>query len=711
MTGVVPLNPRVKFTDSSGAPIAGGSVTVYLAGTTALANTYQDKALTTLNTNPITLDADGECVMWVSSQYFYKFLVTDSNGATVSGYPVDNVPGGADVTTAAAAAKDWATKTDASVDGTGFSAKEFAQGSQASTGGSAKNWSQQTGADVTGGATHDRSAKSWAQDDLSSTGANLGGSAKDWAQNPSSPDGSGKSAKAYSQDASTSASSAASYAAAAATGAKFYSTIALGNAGVADGATFGVVAGGSDGLTRPSIYQRVSSGVSTALYSVLPASEYDGQFPVLSGVAPVYGVTDDRGNASSATDTAGTVTFGNVVALQDNGLDMRFRSRPASLGNFDAELMVFIFDGQSNMLGRNPGVTYAQEYDNIAFGYQSNSPGSYSAATVLNSTAAVGNAGGFSESLMLGTLGYIKLLLQQENGLGVSDIAFQLLGADNSQGSTAISVHQKGSSYYSNATSQATSAMTIAATQNRSVCHGGVFWNQGEADGATALATYQSSMQTLATNYNTDLKVITGQTKDITFITGQTASNSSRNVALAQLAASLASSLIKVACPMGQFLYESDGIHVIALHDRWMAAYYGLAWKRLWVDLVSWKPTRPISVVTSGKVSYVTFDCMVQPLVLDTSMSWLPQQTNYGFSLLSGNSISSVSVVRPNVVKIVGAGNLSGETLQYGFNTVVGRSDAFTGACGNLRDSQGNCVPLMDGHPLHNWCLTSQIAL
>jgi hypothetical protein len=512
--------------------------------------------------------------------------------------------------------------------------------------------------------------------------------------------------------ASNSSSSAASYAAAAATGAKFFSTIALGNAGVADGATFGVVAGGSDGLARPSIYQRVSAGVSTALYGVLPAAEYDASFPTLNGVTPVYGVTDDRGNASSTTDTAGSVTFGNVVPLQLNGLDQRFRLQPASLGNFDAELMVFAGDGQSNFLGRAPGITWAQEYDNIGFGHQESSPVATQALNVLNCTAAVGNAGGFAESLILGILGYIKLLLQQENGLGVNDIAFQLLGADNSQGSTAIAAHAKGSQYYGYGTSQATSAVTIGSAQNRSVCHGGIFWNQGEADAATALATYQSAMQTLATNYNTDLKAITGQTKDITFITAQTASNPSRNVALAQLAASLASSLVKVACPMGQFLYEGDGIHVIALHDRWMAAYYGLAWKRLWVDLLPWKPTRPISVVTSGKVSYVTFDCMVQPLVLDTtSLSWLPQQTNYGFSLLSGNSIASVSVVRPNVVKIVGAGNLSGETLQYGFNTVTGRADAFTGACGNLRDSQGNCVPLMDGHPLHNWCLTSQIGL
>lgn len=104
MTGVVLVSPRTKFTNSSGIPIAGGTVTVYLAGTTTLATTYQDKALTTANTNPITLDANGECLLWVDSAYTYKILLADADGATVSGYPVDNLPGVADIGAAATAA-------------------------------------------------------------------------------------------------------------------------------------------------------------------------------------------------------------------------------------------------------------------------------------------------------------------------------------------------------------------------------------------------------------------------------------------------------------------------------------------------------------------------------------------------------------------------------------------------------------------------------
>ncbi len=109
----------------------------------------------------------------------------------------------------ASEARAWATLTSASVDGTSFSSKEYAQGTQAATGGSAKNWSQQTGADVTGAAANSRSAKGWAQDVL--TGATLGGSSKDWAKTTGGTvDGAEYSAKEWA--AGTTATSAKQWA-------------------------------------------------------------------------------------------------------------------------------------------------------------------------------------------------------------------------------------------------------------------------------------------------------------------------------------------------------------------------------------------------------------------------------------------------------------------------------------------------------------------
>jgi hypothetical protein len=104
MTGVIPVIPRFKFTDASGNPLSGGSVTVYLAGTTTLANTFQDKALTIANTNPVALDGNGACLFWVDPASNYKLLLKDSHGATVSGWPVDNVSCAGNISDQAAAA-------------------------------------------------------------------------------------------------------------------------------------------------------------------------------------------------------------------------------------------------------------------------------------------------------------------------------------------------------------------------------------------------------------------------------------------------------------------------------------------------------------------------------------------------------------------------------------------------------------------------------
>ena len=122
-------------------------------------------------------------------------------------------------TSSKGASKEWAIETSGTVDTSEYSAKEYAQGTQASTGGSSKSWAQDTD-QVNGAGTNDRSAKSWSQG-ASMTGSTLGGSAKDWAQlaEDSQVNGSEYSAKHYSAKASASATSASNSATSAASSA------------------------------------------------------------------------------------------------------------------------------------------------------------------------------------------------------------------------------------------------------------------------------------------------------------------------------------------------------------------------------------------------------------------------------------------------------------------------------------------------------------
>ena len=92
-----------------------------------------------------------------------------------------------------------------------YSSKEYAQGTQASTGGSAKNWASQVGADVTGASSGDKSAKSWAVETGSTAPAD--GSSKEWATTTGSAVASSEySAKEYAQGTTATGGSAKEWA-------------------------------------------------------------------------------------------------------------------------------------------------------------------------------------------------------------------------------------------------------------------------------------------------------------------------------------------------------------------------------------------------------------------------------------------------------------------------------------------------------------------
>ena len=81
MTGTIATIPKYQFLDSLGVPLVNGTLTTYLTGTTTLTSTWQDQALSSLNTNPIVLDARGEATLWLDSALVYKFVLANEAGA------------------------------------------------------------------------------------------------------------------------------------------------------------------------------------------------------------------------------------------------------------------------------------------------------------------------------------------------------------------------------------------------------------------------------------------------------------------------------------------------------------------------------------------------------------------------------------------------------------------------------------------------------
>jgi hypothetical protein len=87
-----------QFFDANGAPLSGGLIYTYLAGTTTNATTFTSRSGTANNTNPIVLDAAGRtpAEIWLTGGSLYKFVLKDSTNVQIGSY--DNIPAIDDVT-------------------------------------------------------------------------------------------------------------------------------------------------------------------------------------------------------------------------------------------------------------------------------------------------------------------------------------------------------------------------------------------------------------------------------------------------------------------------------------------------------------------------------------------------------------------------------------------------------------------------------------
>ena len=79
---------KMQFLDATGAPLVGGLLYTYAAGTTTPQASYTDSTGATANTNPVVLDARGEANIWLASAT-YKFKLASSDNTEL--WTVDNI--------------------------------------------------------------------------------------------------------------------------------------------------------------------------------------------------------------------------------------------------------------------------------------------------------------------------------------------------------------------------------------------------------------------------------------------------------------------------------------------------------------------------------------------------------------------------------------------------------------------------------------------
>ena len=82
--------PKLQFFDANGAPLSGGLLYTYEAGSTTPLTSYTDSTGVSANTNPIVLDSRGEANVWLGAD-IYKFALYTSVGVLI--WTVDNING------------------------------------------------------------------------------------------------------------------------------------------------------------------------------------------------------------------------------------------------------------------------------------------------------------------------------------------------------------------------------------------------------------------------------------------------------------------------------------------------------------------------------------------------------------------------------------------------------------------------------------------
>ncbi|MEN2386456.1 hypothetical protein [Comamonas sp. A7-5] len=279
-------------------------------------------------------------------------------------------------------------------------------------------------------------------------------------------------------------------------------------------------------------------------------------------------------------------------------------------------------------------------------------------------------------------------------------------------GGTAYAGLKKGTQTYTNTLLAIARAKELAEAAGYVYEFAGFTLQHGEAD--TANAAYFDNLIEWRSDYDADIKAITGQVADVHFWMSQSSTfNDGRTAAaLAFLRAHVESPHHTLIGPQYGVEYYTDYLHCTgpgyyAIGQRFAVAVghelHGSGGK--------WEPLRPLSCVLTGNVIDLTFTQMCGPLVLDDVTVANPG--NYGFKYtdsISSAQISSVEITSDYAMRILltQAPTGSNKVLSYGLSGHIGDRNPSTAPRGCIR-ANPIASPIELSIPNYHWlCHFSQ---
>jgi hypothetical protein len=273
---------------------------------------------------------------------------------------------------------------------------------------------------------------------------------------------------------------------------------------------------------------------------------------------------------------------------------------------------------------------------------------------------------------------------------------------------------------------EASAIKRLATARGKTYGIGAIVLTHGETDSGNA--GYEAAMVKLWSDYNQDLRAITGQSQTIPLLTSQ--QHSFGFVAGQRSGASVATlaewkvgvdnpNNIICAAPKYQYPYAADNVHLVTRGYELLGEKYGEVYFQRVVLGNNWQPLQPISVTRAGRVVTVRFHVPVPPLAWDSVLP-MPHQTaltqwsqGRGFELRVGNTvlvISSVQIVG-DAVQITAAANVpAGATVGY---AVTSDGVALAGVSrrwGKLIDSD-RTVGVFTGQAQPNYAVAFELAV
>jgi hypothetical protein len=262
----------------------------------------------------------------------------------------------------------------------------------------------------------------------------------------------------------------------------------------------------------------------------------------------------------------------------------------------------------------------------------------------------------------------------------------------------------------------------LAAAAGKTYGVGGIIITHGEKDSGNT--NYENELYQLWSDYNADIKAITGQTQNIPLFTNQQNSCGTTGTSFSTLVQWKAGLDYpgKIICvgPKYQYPYASDGVHLVQEGYRQLGEKHGEIYYETVVLGRNWQPLQPTSVVrTSTRVITVNFHVPVGPLTWDSTLPAPNQSTltewanGKGFEVYTNSgsriAISSVQISGSSVI-ITCSSDLPTSYLKVGYAYTSGGTKRANGTVrwGLLRDSdpfKGSNT----GVALPNFCVSFEL--